>query len=122
MKTLNSKFLGLVFFAFIFLISSESLAQATSCVGNWQSSTPIAISNNTILRIKILSTSNPDVFIIINPDNPKKKIIAKYNTPDGRLYATVKNIPIYFIYISSSDSLECYNVSTNAIISDFTRY
>jgi hypothetical protein len=34
----------------------------------------------------------------------------------------VKNIPIYFIYISSSDSLECYNVSTNAIISDFTRY
>jgi hypothetical protein len=122
MKTLNTKFLGMAFLAFIFLLNTESFAQSTSYVGNWQSSTPVSINNNTIMRIKILSTSNPDVFIIINPDNPKKKITAKYNTADGRLYATVKNTPIYLVYLSASDSLECYKAATNTKICDFTRY
>jgi len=122
MKTLNKKFLGLAFLAFILFLSTESFAQATSYVGNWQSTTPVSISNSTILKIKILSTSNPDVFIIINPDNPKKKITAKYNTADGRVYASVKNTPIYLVYISASDSLECYKASTNVKICDLTRY
>lgn len=122
MKTLNTKFLGLAFLAFSLLLTSESFTQATSYVGNWQSSTPVSISNNTIMRIKILSTSNPDVFNIINPDNPKKKITAKYNTADGRIYATVKNTPIYLVYLSASDSLECYKAATNTKICDLTRY
>lgn len=108
--------------AFLWLTSFNSNAQSTSYVGNWQSTAPVASMNNSIMRIKILSTSDPNVFIIINADNPKKKIIAKYKPADGKIYATVKNTPIYLVYIASSDSIQCYKQSNNALMSDLTRY
>lgn len=108
--------------AFLWLTSFNLNAQTTNYVGNWQSTAPVASMNNTIMRIKVLSTSDPNAFIIINADNPKKKIIAKYKPTDGRIYATVKNTPIYLVYISSSDSLQCFKQSNNALICDLTRY
>ena len=122
MKTLHLKFMSFSMLAFLWLTSFNSNAQSTSYVGNWQSTAPVASMNNSILRIKILSTSDPNVFIIINADNPKKKIIAKYKPADGKIYATVKNTPIYLVYIASSDSIQCYKQSNNALMSDLTRY
>jgi hypothetical protein len=122
MKTLNLKFMSFSMLAFLWLTSFNSNAQSTSYVGNWQSTAPVASMNNSIMRIKILSTSDPNVFIIINADNPKKKIIAKYKPADGKIYATVKNTPIYLVYIASSDSIQCYKQSNNALMSDLTRY
>lgn len=108
--------------AFLWLTSFNLNAQNTNYVGNWQSTTPVASMNNSIMRIKILSTSDPNVFIVINADNPKKKILAKYKPADGRIYATVKNTPIYFVYVAASDSLQCFKQSNNALICDMTRY
>lgn len=122
MKTLHLKFMSFSMLAFLWLTSFNSNAQSTSYVGNWQSTAPVASMNNSIMRIKILSTSDPNVFIIINADNPKKKIIAKYKPADGKIYATVKNTPIYLVYIASSDSIQCYKQSNNALMSDLTRY
>lgn len=122
MKTLHVKFMSLALLAFLWLNSSQLFAQATNYVGNWQSTGPVAIMNNSTLKIKVLSTSNPDVFIIVNAVTPKKKITAKYNQADGRVYATVKNTPIYLVYLASSDSLECYKSSNNTKICDLTRY
>jgi len=122
MKTLQVKFMSLALLAFLWLNSSQTYAQATNYVGNWQSTTPIVSMNNAILKIKVLSTSNPNVFIIINADTPKKKITAKYNQADGKMYATVKSTPIYLVYIASSDSLECYKSSNNVKICDLNRY
>ncbi len=108
--------------AFLWFTSSNSFAQATNYVGNWQSTAPVVSMNNSIMRIKILSTNEPNVFIIINTDNPKKKIVAKYNPADGRVYATVKNTPIYLVYNAGSDNLQCFKQSNNALICDLTRY
>ena len=122
MKTLHFKLMSLSMIAFLWLTSSNSIAQSTNYVGNWQSTAPVASMNNSIMKIKILSTNNPNVFIIINADSPKKKIVAKYNSTDGRIYATVKNTPIYLVYNSSLDNLQCFKQSNNALICDFTRY
>lgn len=122
MKTLQVKFISLTLLAFVWLSNSETFAQATSYVGNWQSTAPVASMNNSILRIKILSTNDPNVFIIINADNPRKKIMAKYNQIDGRVYATVRNTPIYLVYIPSNDSLQCYKESNNSLLCNMTRH
>ena len=121
MKTLHGRILGLAFLAFLFLTSTNTIAQATNFVGNWESTTPIVSMNNSVMRIKILATSNPNVLIIINRDNPIKKIIAKYDPINGRISASVKNTPIYFVYMPATDSLECYKTSTNALICDLIR-
>lgn len=122
MKTLQVKFMSLALLAFLWLNSSQTYAQATNYVGNWQSTAPVASMNNATLKIKVLSTSDPNVFIIVNADTPKKKITAKYNQADGKMYATVKSTPIYLVYIASSDSLECYKSSNNVKICDLNRY
>jgi len=122
MKTLHFKLMSLSMLAFLWLTSSNSIAQSTNYVGNWQSTAPVASMNNSIMKIKILSTNDPNVFIIINADSPKKKIVAKYNSTDGRIYATVKNTPIYLVYNSSLDNLQCFKQSNNALICDLTRY
>jgi hypothetical protein len=121
MKTLHGRILGLAFLAFLFLTSTNAIAQASNFVGNWESATPVVIMNNSVMRIKILATSNPNVLIIINRDNPTKKIIAKYEPTNGRISATVKNTPIYFVYVSSTDGLECYKTSTQALICNLIR-
>jgi hypothetical protein len=122
MKTLHLKFMSLTFLAFLWLTSSQTFAQSTNYVGNWQSTAPVASMNNAVLKIKVLSTNEPNVFIIVNADSPKKKIVSKYNQQDGRIYATVKSTPIYLVYLAASDSLECYKTSTNTKICDLTRY
>ena len=122
MKTLHFKLMSLSMIAFLWLTSSNSFAQSTNHVGNWQSTAPVVSMNNSIMKIKVLSTNKPNVFIIINADNPKKKIIAKYNPADGRIYATVKNTPIYLVYNAGPDNLQCFKQSNNALICDLTRY
>ncbi len=122
MKTLHLKLMSLSMIAFFWLTSSNAITQTTNYVGNWQSTTPVVSMNNSIMKIKILSTNQPNVFIIINADNPKKKIIAKYNPADGRVYATVKNTPIYLVYLAATDSLQCYRQSNNTLICDLNRF
>jgi hypothetical protein len=55
-------------------------------------------------------------------DNPRKKFVAKYNPADGKIYATVKNTPVYFVYTGTSDSLQCFKQSNNALLCDLNRY
>lgn len=121
MKTLHGKILGLAFLAFLFLVSSNVVGQSTNYVGNWHSTAPVASMNNAVLHIKILASSHPNALIIINMDKPKKKIVAKYEVADGRLYASIKNTPVYLIYIPATDSLECYKTNTNAHVCNFIR-
>ena len=64
--------LGIGFIAMFFLFAFSASAQATSFVGNWQSTAPVVSMNNSIVKIKVLSTSDPNVFIIINSDNPEE--------------------------------------------------
>jgi hypothetical protein len=122
MKTIHQKIMSFSLLAILWLASSNTFAQATNYVGNWQSTAPVVSMNNSILKIKILSTSDPNVLIIINADNPKKKIIAKYNAADGKIYATVKNTPVYFVYVGTSDSLQCFKQINNALLCDLNRY
>ena len=122
MKTLQVRILGLTFLALLFLTSSNSFAQATNYVGNWESTTPVVSMNNAVMHIKVLATSNPNVLVIINIDKPKKKIIAKYENTDGRVYASIRNTPVYLIYVPATDSLECYKTNTNAHICNLIRY
>jgi hypothetical protein len=122
MKTLHLKFLSLFLLVFLWMNNTQTFAQSASYAGNWQSTSPIASMNNSILKIKILSTSDPNVFIIVNAASPKKKINAKYDQTDSRLYATVKSTPIYFVYVPATDSLECYKSSNNSKLCDLNRY
>lgn len=114
--------LGLGFIAMFFLFAFSASAQATSYVGSWQSTAPVAGISNSIVKIKVLSTSDPIVFIIINPDNPKKKFVAKYDETTNRLYTTIKNQNIFFEFVSATDMLECYKVSDNTKLADLNRY
>ncbi len=114
--------LGIGFIAMFFLFAFSASAQATGFVGNWQSTAPVASMNNSIVKIKVLSTSDPAVFIIINSDNPKKKFVSKYDQATNRLYTTIKNQSLYFAYVSTSDMLECYKTTNNSKIADLTRF
>jgi hypothetical protein len=122
MKTMKLNILGIGFIAMFFLFAFSASAQATSFVGNWQSTEPVASMNNSIVKIKVLSTSDPAVFIIINSDNPKKKFVSKYDQATNRLYTTIKNQNLYFAYVSTSDMLECYKTTNNSKIADLTRF
>jgi len=122
MKTMKLNMLGISVVAIFFLFAFSASAQSTNFVGNWQSTAPVVSMNNSIVKIKVLSTSEPNVFIIINPDNPKKKFVSKYDQPTNRLYTTIKNQNLYFTYVTSTDMLECYKVSNDSKIADLTRY
>jgi hypothetical protein len=122
MKTMKLNVLGFGFFAMFFIFALSASAQSASFVGNWQSTAPVASMNNAIVKVKILTTSETNVFILINPDNPKKKFVSKYDQATNRLYTTIKNQNVYFAYVSATDMLECYKVIDNTKICDFTRF
>lgn len=122
MKTLNFKIISFCLLAVLWLASSKSFAQSTNYVGNWKSNAPVAMMNNSLMKIKVLSTSDPNLFMVVSSDVPKKKNPAKYIPTDGNLYVTLKNTAIYFVYISSNDSLKCYRLSDNSLICSLSRF
>lgn len=97
-------------------------AQGTNYVGNWESTTPVAQYNNLVLRVQISSTSDPNVFILVNADAPKSKFTGKYNATQNRLYTTFKKKPIYLVYDAANDKLECYKSKDDSKLYDLIRY
>ena len=110
-----------VFILFVALFS-KSFAQGTNYVGNWESTTPVVQYNNLTVRISISSTTDPNVFVLINIDKPKRKFIGKYNDSEDRLYTTIAKKPIYFKYNAVSDILECYRQKDDSKVYELTRY
>ena len=122
MKTMKLNMLGISFVAMFFLFAFSASAQSTSFAGNWQSTGPVASINNSIVKVKILATAQSNAFILVNADNPKKKFVAKFEASTNRLYTTVKNLNVYFTYVTGTDMLECYKASNNVKICDLTRF
>ena len=50
------------------------------------------------------------------------KYDGKYDDFVGRLYTVIKKKNLYFVYISATDMLECYNASNGVKIADLQRY
>lgn len=109
----------------LFLFTSfynNSISQSASYVGNWESTAPVPQYNGLTVRLQIASTSDPNVFVIVNVDSPKMKYNGKYDDFVGRLYTVIKKKNLYFVYISATDMLECYNASNGVKIADLQRY
>lgn len=122
MKTIKLNLLGIGILSLFFLFALNASAQSSSYVGNWQSTAPVPSMNNAIVKIKILSTSDPNVLIIVNFDNPKKKFVAKYDASTNRIYAIIRNQNLYFNYVAASDTIDCYNVSNNNLVCSMVRF
>jgi hypothetical protein len=108
-----------LFFIGLFHVAN---AQSTNYVGNWESTTPVAQYNNLTLRVQISSTSDPNVFILVNADAPKGKFSGKYNAAQDRLYTTFKKKPIYLKYDASADKLECFKSKDDTKLYELSRY
>lgn len=111
MKTL---IISIVTILSVFLTKNVE-AQSTNYVGKWETVTPVSFFNNSVMRIKIIGTDNPNYFIIINNDTPKKKIGSKYDEDIDRLYTNVKGHQIYFIYHPNTDMLEAFKINGTSI-------
>lgn len=96
-------------------LTNNFKAQSTNYVGKWETVTPVSFYNNSVLRIKITGTDNPNYLIITNNDKPKKKIGSKYDVDMNRLYTNVKGHQIYFIYHPNTDMLEAFKINGTSI-------
>ena len=105
-----------------FALLSNSYAQGTNYAGNWETTTPVAQYNNTVVRLQISSTASSDVFVIVNADKLKRKYDAKYNSTQDRLYTSLDKKQIYFKYVAATDLLECYKTKDDTKVYELTRY
>lgn len=104
------------------IVSFNAKAQSTNFVGKWESTTTVSFYNNSILKIKILATSNPNCLIIVNAINPKKKFIAKYDDLTGRLYVMYQTHSLYLEYYSDTDTVKVFKTSDDTFICLMTRF